>query len=109
MAVNYKRLVFDLSMANTAAREAVEGMNDGGTANLDCVFLRIPHASESKVLAAIKESGLYCRTKTKWIGNGYFITPTCAGQGDTRTRSVEVMKKYLVENGWDAMIYSRMD
>lgn len=109
--MDYNKLIEDLRIANKDASEAMKGMNDGGTANLDSVFLQLPRAREIKVLEAIKEAGLHCRAKVKWnwIGYGYMITPTGVGQGNTRTKAVDVMRNELKDLGWDVTIFSQMD
>lgn len=109
MKIDYEKLVKDLSTANQLANDSIKNMDDGGTANLDCVFLRIPRAREDKVLEAIKKAGLYCSSRTKWIGSGYMIIPTGVGQGNTRYKGVEVMAKVLKDFGWDVSIYYRVD
>ncbi|WP_315793214.1 hypothetical protein [Paenibacillus sp. BIC5C1] len=52
--MNYTKLTDDLKQAQKAVTEAVAGTKDGGTANLDKVFLILPRAREVKVLEAIK-------------------------------------------------------
>lgn len=104
-----KKLTNDLMEANKAATEAIRGMKDGGTANLDRVFLRIPRIPEAKVLEAIRAAGLYCSGKRMWISLGYMITPTNVGQGDTRTKAVTVMYQHLEKCGWDAIPFRKMD
>ena len=107
--MDYEKLIEDLRTADSLASELIKGMDDGGSANLDSVFLKIPRLREKKVLEAIKSAGLYCRTKTEWIGKGYMITPNGVGQGDTRTKAVEVMKDKLNELGWDVIIFHKSD
>lgn len=109
MKFDAKKLTADLIAANKAASEAVKGMPDGGSANLDRVFLSVPRARETKVLEAISSAGLFCTGKSQWIGAGYFITPSAAGQGDTRCIAVEVMTKHLQEAGWNALAFQKMD
>ncbi|QDX91085.1 hypothetical protein EEL30_00995 (plasmid) [Brevibacillus laterosporus] len=109
MAINYDKLVKDLKEANKIACEAVVQVSDGGTANLDSVFLIIPRAREVSVLDAIKKSGLYCGMKSNWIGHGYFISPTCGGQGDKRAVAVKVMVETLNNLGWDALTFYKVD
>ncbi|GED34991.1 hypothetical protein P9G84_22280 [Brevibacillus centrosporus] len=109
MATNYDKLVADLNHANKAACQAVSQVDDGGSANRDSVFLRIPRARERSVLAAIQKAGLYCRRKSHWIGQGYFITPTSGGQGDKRAKAAEVMAKTLNDLGWDTLTFQQMD
>ncbi|MEK5477527.1 hypothetical protein NYE70_11340 [Paenibacillus sp. FSL R5-0407] len=103
------KLVTDLREANAAAKAAADAVGDGGTANLDSVFLRIPRQREVKVLQAIKDAGLYCRGKRQWIGQGYMITPTSGGQGNKRAKAAEVMTKELNDRGWDALTFYKVD
>lgn len=109
MAINYDKLAADLNHANQVACQAAAQVKDVGTANRDSVFLRIPRAREASVLDAIRIAGLYCRRKSQWIGQGYFITPTSGGQGDKRAKAVEVMSKTLNDLGWDTIMYQQMD
>ncbi|WP_425622971.1 hypothetical protein ACPT9H_00285 [Brevibacillus borstelensis] len=109
MAINYDKLAADLNHANQVACQAVRDIDDGGTANRDSVFLRLPRARERSVLAAIHKAGLYCRRKSQWLGQGYFITPTSGGQGDKRAKAVEIMAKTLNDRGWDALTFEQMD
>ncbi len=109
MKFDAKKLTADLIAANKAASEAVKGMPDGGTANQDRVFLIVPRARETKVLEAISSAGLHCSGKRQWIGAGYFIVPTGAGQADTRYKAVQVMSKHLQEAGWNALAFQKMD
>lgn len=110
-SMDYNKLTADLILANNEACQAAELTDDGGTANLDSVFLRVPRAREAKVLEAIKKAGLYCRGKSRWsyMGNGYFLNPSVSGQGNRRTKAVEVMKAKLQESGWDVSVFYQMD
>lgn len=109
MAFDAKKLTENLIAANKAASEAIKGMADGGSANLDRVFLTIPRVPEAKVLRAIHAARLNCSGKHKWIGMGYFITPSGVGQGDTRYTAVKIMTKHLQDAGWDAMTFYMTD
>ncbi|MBG9788552.1 hypothetical protein [Brevibacillus laterosporus] len=109
MATNYDKLFKDLKEANEIACQTVAQVTDGGSANLDSVFLIIPRAREISVLDAIERAGLYCLGKREWIGKGYFITPTCGGQGDKRAKAVNVMAKTLNDLGWEALTFQRID
>lgn len=106
--MDYKKLQDTLKKAREASIEAGKG-EDGGTANLDCVFLRLPHARGDKVLEAIRNAGLYCRKKTKWMGVGYMISPVGCGIANSRARAMEAMKKVLEDNGYDVTGYYQMD
>ena len=104
-------LTSDLKYAHSQACEEAINSDDGGTCNLDSVFLRLPRIRESKALEAIKQAGLHCSGKRQWrfMGNGYFLHPSVSGQGNRRTKGVEVMKNKLKELGWDVCVYYQMD
>lgn len=104
----YDKLTKDLIEAREACIEAGKG-EDGGTANLDSVFLTLPRWREEKVLEAIRKAGLYSRCKTKWIGEGYMISPIKCGQGNSRARAMEAMKKVLSKKGYDVLGFYQMD
>lgn len=104
----YDSLAKDLIESRQASIEAGKG-DDGGTANLDSVFLGLPRWREDKVLEAIKKAGLYCTAKTQWIGTGYLISPVGCGQGNSRARAMQAMKKILTDKGYDVLGYYRAD
>ncbi|KAA8782539.1 hypothetical protein EC604_01585 [Paenibacillus amylolyticus] len=106
--MDYAKFAEDLKAANKAAQEATEGMEDGGTANLDKVFLTMPRAHEAKVLEAIRNAGLYCRAKRRWIGDGYMLTVS-KGQGDVNTKAVTVFVAEMERRGYDVLAYRQMD
>ncbi|MBU2701115.1 hypothetical protein Ga0466249_002226 [Sporomusaceae bacterium BoRhaA] len=109
MKIDYEKLLVDLKKAKVAAIEAAGLGDDGGTANLDSLVLRLPGAREKKVLEVIRTAGLYCREKGEWLGPCYFISHGCGGQGNRNTRAVEAMDKSLEAAGWHTGIYYRMD
>lgn len=106
--MDYKKLEQALIKAKNTSIEAGKG-EDGGSANLDCVFLRLPRARETKVIHSIKNAGLYCRGKTQWLGAGYMINPVGCGQGNSRNRAMEAMKNSLRNDGYDVMGFYQMD
>lgn len=107
--MDYNKLIQDLREANSAAKAAADSVDDGGSANLDAVFLRIPKARESKMLEAIREAGLYCRRKRRWIGDGYMLHPNSGGQAQKREKAVTVMTEQLVSRGWDVLAFRMAD
>ncbi|MRN51967.1 hypothetical protein [Paenibacillus monticola] len=107
--MDWDKLVKDLRESNALAKAAAEAIPDGGSANLDSVFLCIPRQPETKVLNAIQKAGLYCRAKRRWIGSGYMINPDSSGQGDKRCKAVTVMYKELAGRGWDVLTYRKVD
>ncbi len=107
--MDYSKLLQSLKKARLAGIEAAEG-DDGGSANLDSVFLQVPRCREEKVLSVIRGAGLFCLYKTKWMGiPGYLIDPVGCGQGNSRYRAAEAMTKSLQEDGFQAMTYYQMD
>ena len=107
---DYAKLTADLKKGLEKAREAAKG-DDGGSANLDACFLQIPGAREKDVVKAIKEAGVYCSGRSSWsvFGTGYFLSLPCGGQGNSNTRAVVAMERSLVADGWDVLIYYKMD
>jgi len=107
--MNWDKFIKDLRESNDLAKAAAEAIPDGGSANLDSVFLSVPRQSERKVLEAIRKAGLYCRSKRRWIGEGYMINPNSGGQADKRCKAVTVMYKELAGRGWDVLTYRKVD
>lgn len=107
--MDWNKLTTDLREANEAAKAAADEVPDGGTANLDRVFLALPRKREEKALQAIRDAGLYCRKKTNWIGPGYMITPTSGGQADKRYEAVSVMCEELRRRGWEVVPFRKAD
>lgn len=105
--IDYKKLTADLIKARVAAEEAAKG-EDGGTANLDTMTIKLPNAFEASVLKAVKAAGLYA-SKRKWLGSRYFIYPPKCGQGNSRVRATEAMRNVMREAGWDVLMYCQMD
>ena len=106
--MDYTKLTADLKVAAAASREAAKG-EDGGTCNLDSVFLVLPRAKEEKVNAAMTAAGVN-GFKTRWLGStGFLIAPPGTGQGNSRCRGMEAMKKVLVNAGYDVSGYYQMD
>ncbi|WP_145333317.1 hypothetical protein [Paenibacillus xylanexedens] len=106
--MDYNKLTEDLKAAHNASKDATEFTVDGGTANVDKVFLSLPRAREAKVLAAIKAAGLYCRGKRRWIGDGYMLTVS-KGQGDVNTKAVTVFVAEMERRGYQVLAYRQMD
>lgn len=104
----YKKLTEDLIAAKEKAEKESEIVDDGGTANLDSTFLVLPRWKEEKVLKAIKDAGMYCRCKTKWIGTGYFLSVNC-GQGNRNTVGRNIFARYLQDKGYKVIHFDKMD
>ena len=108
MRIDYEKLTKDLIRAKEASVEAAKG-EDGGSANLDSLTIRIPRARESKVIEAVKNAGLYTRGRREWIGSRYFISAPTGGQGNSNYRAVQAMDKVMSEAGWDTLVFYKMD
>ena len=106
--MDYERLTEYLIDARLAAEEASKG-EDGGTANLDTMTIRLPRANEKKVIEVVKAAGLYTSGRTQWMGPCYFIGPPRCGQGNSRVRANEAMHKIMKDAGYEALMYRRMD
>lgn len=106
--MDYKKLEQDLIKAKEASIQAGTG-DDGGSANMDSVFLILPRAREKKVLEAIKNAGLFCRERIHWVGSGYLIPPCGCGQGNSRNRAMEAMKQSLKDSGYEVLGFYKVD
>ncbi len=107
--VMLQKLTEDLKKAVEQAKAATEHVDDGGSANMDSVFVRIPRIKEDLVVQAIKDAGCYSLGRTEWIGRGYLISPPVAGQGNKRAKAMEVMKESLSNDGWDVLGFYQLD
>ena len=107
MSINYQKLTEDLINARIAAEEAERG-DDGGSANLDTLTIKIPRAREDKVIEAAQKAGLHV-SKQEWLGPRFFVYPPKCGQGNSRVRATKAMKKVLVEAGYRCLMYERID
>lgn len=105
--IDYEQLTKDLIKARAAAEEAVTG-EDGGSANRDCLTLKLKGYRENKVIDAVAKAGL-TSFKAEWLGIRYFINPPKGGIGNDRVRQVEAMYKVMSEAGYDTLIFEQMD
>lgn len=104
----YEKLTYDLEIASELAKEKTKGMNDGGSANTDSVFIKLPRLNEEKVLAAMKKANVSCGKKTEWIGKGYFIYPA-DGMGDVRATQMKTMLNHLKDCGYNCLGFYMID
>lgn len=105
--MNYDKLEKTLIKAKEAAIEASKG-EDGGTANMDTVTIRLPRASEKKIQSIAGRVGLHIN-KIDWFGVRYFVYPPACGQGNSRVRATEAMQKIFKEAGYETLMFSMMD
>lgn len=108
MAVDYNKLIDDLKVGKELAKNASQG-EDGGSANLDFVYLKLKGAREKKVKEAFEKAGLDTH-KTRYFGIPvYSVNGISGGQGNANVRATEAMKKYLDGEGWDVGIIYILD
>ena len=105
--IDYKKLTDDLIKAREAAEKEITG-EDGGSANRDCITLRLKGYREDKTLDAIRKAGLR-GFKTEWIGTRYFINPPGVGMGNDRVRQAEAMYKVMQDLGYEPLMFEQMD
>lgn len=104
----YSLLTERLREAAKIGREFAAKVGDGGSANLDAVFLKLKGFREKQTVDAIHAAGL-SGFKTTWvIGDGFLIDPPAVGQGNKRARAQEAMVKSL-EAFCPAFSYYRLD
>ena len=101
---NWNKLIEDLKVAKKLAREASK-WEDGGTANLDYVYIRLPYARERKVKEVLEEAGLYVsKVSHPYYGMHFKIVGVCGGQGNANIRANNAVKDYLKSQGWEVGI-----
>lgn len=106
----YKELFDDLLQAANQGKEAAGFVSDGGTCNLDCIFLTLPKFNEDKAIDAIHQAGLSGhKTKSPWFGTGFLISPPCVGQARKREVAAETMYKNLKAKNWDVAHWQQMN
>ena len=99
----YAKLRDDL---RAAWEKTPNSTDDGGTCNMDCPVLNLPHWQRSKVEQAGREAGL----KVFYCGPGrYQIGLASAGQADARTAKAEAMRDYLTTAGYNAHVWYYID
>lgn len=103
----YARLRDDLKKGVLAATNAVEGIPDEGTCNMDDVWIHLPRWQTAKVKRALAEAGAYGYKST--VDNGWYISPGRFGQARRNTRAVVAMRDSLKENGYEVGVRYCMD
>jgi len=101
-----EKLVCAAREARQAAKESI-GSDDGGSANLDSVWLKMTGDS-GKITSALKQGGLEAGTGDS---KGYYhiSPPDHQWQGYNRTRQCEAVVKVLTDNGFEAGVKSVVD
>ncbi|MCC3159722.1 hypothetical protein LJ737_20945 [Hymenobacter sp. 15J16-1T3B] len=107
---DFAKLTADVTAAMLAGQQAADSVSDGGSCNLDGVHLSIPRQREAKVVAALAEAGVHSeKGNYGWLGSGYMLNPSSAGQADKRYAACEAIAKHLKAAGYDACHFYLMD
>jgi hypothetical protein len=107
--VNYDHLKQTASEAAKKSIEMAKG-EDGGTCNLDAVFLEIPGVRKyDKVIETLRAGGINSYKK-KWLGcTGLLMMPVGCGQANSRVRACDAIKEVFSKAGYSVMGYYMMD
>lgn len=125
MPINYDKLTLDIIEAKKVAKSAAGAhdarmdaenrMRDGGTCNLDGMFLDVSSGStinrvtpKLKAALAAANEGREC----SYNGYGYrkgFWLGGCWGQGDRNVAGVKAGVEYLKSQGWPVSYWAQMD
>lgn len=91
------------------AIEAARTIDDGGTCNMDAVFITWPRINETAFDMSIEGTGI-SGYKTKWMRTtGVIINPPSVGQANKRSKAAEAMQKVFKDFGYDATMFYMMD
>jgi hypothetical protein len=109
--VDYAKLVVDLKAAVGAAQVAAEAWahGDGGSANRDCPFLKIPGARKVRVEAALAAAGVRGSRISSSLWRGWMLYLPSHGQGDLRAVATKAAADLLRERGWNACVFYKLD
>lgn len=106
--MDYAKLTKDLREAKTLVAQAIEGIEDEGTCNLD--HLRLSTGGDlikrrtKKLVEAVEAAG--CEMGSSRHRGSYDLSLNIAtGQAARRTRAMEAAYTYLRDQGWPVTIY----
>ncbi len=104
------QLTEDLREAKQAAYDAASKVEDGGTCNLDSVFLELPPRTRTKMIETALEAAELGGCVTTWLSTrGVLIAPPLVGQADRRATAMEAMLSLMKEKGYKVYGYYQMD
>lgn len=99
-----KDLAFAVAKAIEAGKAAAEAApDDGGTANLDHIYL---YDLKRVKLDALKAVGIDC---SKWAPGEFHLHAPFQGQGNRRYAGVQAMYQSLVADGVKCAVYYQVD
>ncbi|MDR3560509.1 MAG: hypothetical protein P4N59_03565 [Negativicutes bacterium] len=106
----YSKLTEDLRTVQQVVDLLTADSEDGGTCNLDAVFIRLPRYNEEKTNEAIHAAGLSgFKCRHSWFGTGFIVNPNTSGQGNRRARAATVMYNELKSKGYELSHWQQMD
>lgn len=116
-ADDFAKLSEDLDNALVMARVVAETSDDNGTCNFDAVQFSFDRSPTAKVRAAFDKALATVGLSAMWCENAFgkgknrrlVFGPGCGGQGNSRTRAAETMRRELVRHGWAASMYYQAD
>lgn len=106
--IDFDKLVQDLIVGKQIAEYAAQG-DDGGSCNLDHVYIHIPKIREATVKNEFLRAGLHANKSTYWGSPAYAIGGFKSGQGDSNYRAVQALYEYLKKCNWDVGVWYQMD
>lgn len=106
--IDHNKLIEDLKIGKQLAEVAAQG-DDGGTCNLDAVYIKLDRTPEKVAQDWFKQAGLHTYKTTVYGAKVFFIGGFSSGQADSNYRAVEALYKYLRECGWDVGVWYQMD
>lgn len=99
------QLIEDMTACREIAKQAISGLSDGGTCNLDSPKLLGPKSINPAVEKILEEAGFSVFTDRQ----GAVINIGVGGQGHTRTKAAETFMKAMRERGYEMSMYYQMD
>lgn len=95
-----------IQIAAQAGKDAASScQDDGGSANLDRVVIRMPGVRE----ATVKDLPGYLAKASTWHPRGLHLDTPFPGQGNQRAAGVRAMHQSLQAQGVDCYIYYQVD
>lgn len=108
MAFDYKRLTETATEARKQATEAAKG-DDGGTCNMDSIFLCLKRVNEEETNKALNAGGI-SSYKTTWMrSTGFMMSPGPCGQANSRVRACKAVKQVFQAAGYEVYDFCMMD
>ncbi len=97
-------LAIAVAKAGQAGKEAADACdNDGGTCNLDCVYL---YDLKRMKVETLRAAGINCY---KWSPGVFHLRSPFGGMANRNTVGVQAMYKSLVADGVKCSIHYQMD